>query len=177
MPREIHRQGVYRMRIRMAAAAVVGALAAWLVLAAAGGAKGPATASPATTFHLVEVDHSFHFVDNPPLGGLKRPPSQGDTFVFSSRLVTKSGKPAGWLYANCSVVQGGKEDVNQCLGTFSLAGGQLIASATVRGDLNGPTQIAILGGTKAYAGMRGTVLSVPQGKDSNRSNDTFTLFR
>jgi hypothetical protein len=167
------------MRIKLLGAALVGALATWLVLAAVGGAanKTPAGSSAATTFHLVEVDQSFHYVDNPPLGGTNKPPSQGDAFVFVSKLVTKSGKPAGTLYASCTAVTGGRDSASQCLGNFSLAGGELIASAVVRGDNNGPTTIAILGGTKAYAGMRGSVVSVPLDKDNNRSADTFTLFR
>jgi hypothetical protein len=148
------------------------------VLAAVGVAKGSQpSASSVTTFHLVEVDQSFHFVDNPQLGGVQAPPSQGDAFVFVSKLVTKSGKRARTLYASCTAVTGGKDSVSQCLGNFALAGGELIASATVREDNNAPTSIAILGGTKAYAEMRGVVLSVPQGKDSNRTNDTFTLFK
>jgi hypothetical protein len=167
------------MRIKLLGAALVGTLATWLVFAAVGGAAStkPATSSAVTTFHLIEVDQSFHFVDNPPLGGTQAPPSQGDSFVFVSRLVTKGGKPAGTLYASCTAVTGGKNSASQCLGNFSLAGGELIASAVVRGDNNGPTNIAILGGTKAYAGMRGSVVSTPLDKDNNRSADTFTLFR
>ena len=108
---------------------------------------------------------------------MNAPPSQGDTFVFVSKLVTKSGKPAGMLYASCTAVTGGKKSASQCLGNFSLAGSQLIGSAVVVGDNSGPTTIAIIGGTKAYAGMRGSVVSVPLDKNDNRSADTFTLFR
>jgi hypothetical protein len=167
------------MRIKLLGAALVGALATGLVIASVGGAAAtkPVSSSAVTTFHLVEVDQSFHFVDNPPLGGQNAPPSQGDTFVFVSKLVTKSGKPAGTLYASCTAVTGGKKSASQCLGNFSLAGGELIASAVVVGDNNGPTTIAIIGGTKAYAGMRGSVVSVPLDKNDNRSADTFTLFR
>ena len=94
------------MRIMLLVAALVGALATWIVFAAVGGAasKKPANSSAVTTFHLVEVDQSFHFVDNPPLGGAQAPPSQGDAFVFVSKLVSKSGKPAGTLYASCTAV-------------------------------------------------------------------------
>jgi hypothetical protein len=167
------------MRFKLLGVALVGALATSLLFAAVGGAasKAPASSSAVTTFHLIEVDQSFHYIDNPPLGGPNRPPSQGDGFVFVSKLVTKSGKPAGTLYASCTAVTGGKDSASQCLGNFSLAGGELIASAVVRGDNNGPTSIAIIGGTKAYAGMRGSVVSVPLDKDNNRSADTFTLFR
>jgi hypothetical protein len=167
------------MRFKLLGAALVGALATWFVFAAVGGAtnKTPATSSAVKTFHLIEVSQSFHLVDNPPLGGPNKPPSQGDAFVFVSKLVTKSGKPAGMLYASCTAVTGGKDSANQCLGNFSLAGGELIASAVVRGEDNGPTNIAIIGGTKAYAGMRGSVVSVPLDKNNNRSADTFTLYR
>jgi hypothetical protein len=167
------------MRIKLLGAALVTALATWLVFVAASGATSskPAAKTAVTTFHLVEVSQSFHYVDNPPLGGQQAPPSAGDQFVFVSRLVTKSGKQAGMLYVTCTEVTGGKNAVGQCTGNFALAGGDLVGSAVVRGQGGGPTSIAIVGGTKAYAGIRGSVLSVPEGKDGNRSADTFTLFR
>jgi len=140
-------------------------------------ATASTTKQSVSTFHLVEIDHSFSYVDNPPKGGSNQPPSAGDSFEFSSELRTPSGKHAGWLYASCSAVTGGQSGQSLCLGTFRLAGGELIASATA-GNENGPTDIAILGGTKAYAGMRGTVHSVPVGgENSTRSNDTFRIWK
>ena len=56
-----------------------------------------------------------------------------------------------------------------------LPGGQLILAATTT-ENSGPTDIAVLGGTGAYAGVRGVARSVPVGgSNSNRSNDTITL--
>jgi hypothetical protein len=159
------------MRIKLLGAALVAVLAT-LALSAVAGAS-----TKVTTFHLVEVSQSFHFVDTPPLGGQQAPPSAGDQFVFVSKLETKSGKHAGMLYVTCTEVTGGKDAVASCVGNFALAGGALTASAVIHGEGGGPSSIAILGGTKAYAGMRGTVLSVPRGKDGNRSDDTFTLYR
>jgi hypothetical protein len=160
------------MRIKLLGAAFVAVLGT-LVLSAAAGATG----TKVTTFHLVEVSQSFHFTDTPPLGGQNAPPSAGDQFVFVSKLETKGGKHAGMLYVTCTEVTGGKDAVGSCLGNYALAGGELTASAVVHGQGGGTTSIAILGGTKAYAGMRGTVLSVPRGKDGNVSDDTFTLSR
>jgi hypothetical protein len=81
------------------------------------------------------------------------------------------------LYVTCTEVTGGKDAVGSCVGSFALAGGVLTASAVVHGEGGGPTSIAILGGTKAYAGVRGTVQSVPRGESGNVSDDTFTLLR
>jgi hypothetical protein len=83
------------MRIKVVVAAVAGALATWLVVAAVGGAAGTAGASPVTTFHLTEVDESFHFIDNPPLGGSNQPPSQGDAFVSRASCSTGAGNRRG----------------------------------------------------------------------------------
>src|SRR5262249_57138733 len=100
-----------------------------------------------------------------------------DTFVFTSELRTPAGKHAGWLDATCTQVTGGKAGMSQCEGTFRLGGGSLIAAATA-GLNDATTNIAILGGTGVYAGMRGQVRSVTVGgENSNRSNDTFTLWK
>ena len=58
------------MGIKLFGAALVGALATGLVLASVAGAASakPSSSSAVTTFHLIEVDQSFHFVDNPPRG-------------------------------------------------------------------------------------------------------------
>ena len=167
------------MRLKLLAAALGGALGAALVFAAIGlGKATPSSSPPVTTLHLVEIDHSFNFVDNPPkIDPAKQQFSPGDAFVFSSELKTRSGKHAGWLDASCSAVTGGKNGVTECTGAFRLAGGELIASATVAGDEK-VTNIAIIGGTGAYAGMRGQVRSVSVGgPDSNRSNDTIRIWR
>jgi hypothetical protein len=132
--------------------------------------------SGVTTIRLVEKDKAFHFVDNPPLGGQNRPPSMGDEFVFTSELLTRSGKHAGMLHATCTVTAGGKDTVSTCFGTFGLKGGQLAAMTTIVGETR-TDHIAIVGGTGIYAGVRGEVISVDRGENTPYSDDTIRLLR
>jgi hypothetical protein len=142
------------------------------VVAAAVSAKG----SPVTTIRLVEKDKSFHFVDNPPLGGQNKPPSMGDQFALTSELLTRSGKHAGMLHATCTVTSGGKNTVSTCFGTFGLKGGQLAGMATLGGETK-TDRIAIVGGTGIYAGARGEAISVDRGENSPFSDTTIRLLR
>jgi hypothetical protein len=142
-------------------------------VAGAAGTKKPS----GITFHLVEKDAGFNFVDNKPLGGPNEPPSMGDMFVFDATLLTRGNKRAGMLYATCTVASGGKNGKAECAGTFTLAGGQL-ALQTVIGLAEGgskPDRIAIVGGTGAYEGARGMVTSVSRGANSPYSDDTVHL--
>jgi hypothetical protein len=165
--------------MRFTIAGVALGIATVLVAAAAAGATSPQTTAKPTTFHLVEIDHSFNLVDNPPTMKSRRDSiSAGDAFVFSSELRTKGGKHAGWLDAQCTFVSGGKNGIATCQGIYRLGGGTLVAAATTTESSEGATNIAILGGTGVYAGMRGQVRSVPVGgENSSRSNDTFTLWK
>jgi hypothetical protein len=167
------------LRLKLAGAAAC-AVAVALAIAAVGTAASskPTTKSAVTTLHLVEIDHSFNLVDNPPkVSRQDQEFSPGDGFVFSAELRTMTGKHAGWLDATCSAVTGGRNAVTACTGAFRLAGGELIAAATVAGD-HKVTSIAIIGGTGAYAGVRGQVRSVSiGGANSNRSNDTLTFWQ
>ena len=148
---------------------VAAGVAAGLIVATAG-----ATGSRVTTFHLVEKDNSFHFVDNSPRGGKNQRPSAGDQFVFTGELLTRSGKHAGKLHATCTITAAGKPMVSTCLGTFGLQGGQLEAQTTIT-DGAKADHIAIVGGTGVYAGARGDVISVSRGENSPFSDDTIRL--
>jgi hypothetical protein len=152
-----------------------------LVLAAAALAaviagSGAGKTSPTVTFHLVEKSLTFHFVDNPPFGGENQQPSQGDSFVFTSELLTRAGKHAGMLRAVCHATEGGQTGALTCFGTFGLKGGQLEGIATIRGESR-RQHIAIVGGTGVYAGARGEVVSVERGPNSPFTDDTFRLFK
>ena len=144
------------------------------LVAAVVAATASANGATVTTLHLVEKDKAFHFVDNPPAGGERQPPSMGDQFVFTSELLTRSGKHAGMLHATCIVTEGGRNTVSTCYGTFGLRGGQLVAMTTLVGDKK-VDHIAIVGGTGAYAGARGEVISVDRGANTPFSDDTIRL--
>jgi hypothetical protein len=162
------------LKLKLVGAAAVAAGVAvgiWSV-----GASGAPQKSSAITFHLVEKDYAFNYVDNKPRGGPNEPPSIGDMFAFTSTLWTRTNKRAGTLYATCVVATGGKNPVSACTGTFALKGGQLELQTALRfGAENAPQKIAIVGGTGAYEGATGMVTSVSRGQNSPYSDDTVHL--
>ena len=68
---------------------------------------------------------------------------------------------------------GGKNPALQCTGTFVLPAGTLTESALIHAGGKSVQRIAILGGTGAYEGARGSILSVP--KTQSTSIDTVHL--
>src|SRR5205814_2478058 len=145
-------------KLKLAAAAALTAASALCIAGVAGAAK-----TSGTTFHLVEKDEGFNFVDNKPLSGKAHIASIGDMFAFTSSLWTPGHKRAGSLNASCVVTSGGKHPIFECTGTFGLAGGQLELQTTMRENVN-PTNIAIVGGTGAYEGALGSIKAVSRGE-------------
>ena len=128
------------------------------VLAIVATASGHATGR---TIHLVQHDKHFAFIDNPPKGGMQKPPSQGDQYVIGG-VDTENGKPAGTTNLVCVVTQPGKKAVSTCNGSLILAKGTITATGVSSIATNSDTY-AITGGTGAYAGARG-VLVTTQGR-------------
>ena len=146
-----------------------------LVLIAIPVAAGAATsATKSFTFHLVEKQVAFNFIDNPPRQGFNQAPLVGDQFAFNSNLLTRSGAHAGSLGATCTVTQGGIHASGPCSGIFALAGGQLMAMARFTYS-NAPNEVVIVGGTGVYRGATGYVTSVSRGENSPYSDDTFHI--
>jgi hypothetical protein len=140
-----------------------------------------ATAAPSTASHdrksvtlkLVMKEVGFNFQDNPPRQGFNSPPLIGDQLTFTSDLLTRSGARAGTFGATCTVTRGGVRSNLVCYGLYSLKGGQIAGIA-------GPgrtedTQIAVVGGTGAYAGVTGTALEVSRGENSFLTDVTINL--
>ncbi len=144
------------------------AIAAGVVLFA--GATAASTPTPRTvTYHLLERSLTFAYQDNAPKGTPFERVSAGDSFEFTSALVTKTGKRAGTVRGHCVFVSGGKGDTaaSICNGTFGLAGGELEAQTAQRGDAR-VTRIAIVGGTGMYEGATGSVTSIGESNGPNR---------
>ena len=133
-----------------------------------------ATTSKSVTFHLVEKQTAFNFIDNPPRQGLRQPPLMGDQFAFTSDLITESGAHAGLVSVTCTVVNGGNNPSGPCYGTFSFKGGEIMVMARVVFSSN-TTEGAIVGGTGVYRGATGYVVSVSRGEDSPYSDDAVHL--
>ena len=133
-----------------------------------------AQAARSVTIHLVEKQVGFNFIDNPPRQGFQAAPLMGDQFAFTSELLTRSGKHAGQLDAVCTVTRGGERGVATCSGTFSLKGGHIALVATIKLSENGG-HIAIVGGTGAYEGVNGSIVSVQRNGNDQLSDDTVHL--
>ena len=155
-------------RVSVCLAACVAAVLALPLLAPA------ASATKSITFHLVEKQTAFNFIDNPPRQGPRQPPLMGDQFVFTSDLITKSGAHAGLGSVTCTVVAGGSNPSGPCYGTFSFKGGELMVMARVVFSSN-TVEGAIVGGTGVYRGATGYIVSVSRGDESVYSDDAVHL--
>ena len=121
------------------------------------------------TFKIIEGSGgTFKFIDNAPKARNPRNPrlSVGDAYVFSSPLFNEANNRIGFLQVSCVVSRGGRiaRATSQCNGTYVLRDGTLAASAVVRGTQL-PT-IAVVGGTGAYEGARGSITDrrLPRGR-------------
>ena len=151
-------------------------------LAALGWAGTAAAQTPSPqALTLIETARggTTHVVDRPPVsrqGGANRRLTKDDTLVITNPLRDTSGRRAGRLRASCAVTKAGGFDsaAGDCLGVFQLKAGRIYV--TVPLNLAATTTTgSVLGGTGAYAGVRGTWTSVQRRNGSAR--DTLTLTR
>lgn len=157
-------------RTAIIAGSAVAALATAGVLAVSGGAQAP----PGQTIQLVERGGTEKFVDVAPRSN--RAPSAGDAFLFSTPLFSSANQRSGTLDAKCAFTKGGARTARGvCEGVYALPDGDLYAVAKLSDSST--TTGAITGGTRAYAGARGTFQSVdlPGEKGGDPSNTTITL--
>jgi len=159
-------------RVCAAFVVVVLAAAAAVMSAAATASSG---SSRSITLHLVEKSIGFNFIDNPPRQGRNAAPLMGDQFAFTSELLTRAGKHAGYIDATCMVTRGGERGAGTCYGTFLLKGGQLAGIAGINFASESVDHIAIVGGTGAYEGVTGSIASRSRGENSPFTDDTVHL--
>jgi hypothetical protein len=145
-------------------------------LTALGLAAAPAVAqAPLTvTFKETNKGAKFTFVDNPPRATKShRGPSAGDVLVFSNPLVSAAGARRGTLRATCTITAASaKATPALCYGVFALKEGELVAVVSATNLDANTTTGTIVGGTRAYAGARGTFSST---QTKTGANDTITL--
>jgi hypothetical protein len=165
-------------RLSLLAAALLAAVAASVVLAAAGGAQTPDR--PTLTF-LDDTNHATQdFLDHAPKSPVRNPQSPrfrlstGDTlYVHSPILDRAGGTRIGTAYSEFTVVSGNRfaNAAFRGHGAFKLRDGQITADGILR-PASTTNTVAVLGGTGAYEGTRGslTLTQVPNG-----SQDTFHL--
>jgi hypothetical protein len=140
----------------LAVTVVLAATVLGTVAVASGSAQRPGE----RTITLVARGGSFHFIDNPPRQGNleEEPPTAGDAFVGAQNLYTRAGRRAGTLGFQCTAVVGGVQPRQHCVGAYGLAGGQIMGQAVFAREER-VTEIAITGGTGAYRGAQGYVVS------------------
>ncbi len=137
-------------------------------LTSSGGAQGPG----GQTIKLVTKGGKFKFIDHKPRARSEEDASAGDQFLLSSPTF-KGGKRVGRLNAACTFTLGGKNGRGICDGAYSLGDGAIFISVTLRGE---SVSGAVVGGTGAYVGARGTFKSVDRkNTKGDVSDDTITL--
>lgn len=121
-------------------------LGAGAALASAGAAdtSGP----PTGTKELVLRQSSFKFLDHPPLRRGDVPPSPGDTSIIGHRVLDTAGHRIGRFSTVC-VSTDRRGQAMQCTAAVTLADGTILLEGA-------GNEVAITGGTGAYAGARGT---------------------
>jgi hypothetical protein len=83
--------------------------------------------------------------------------SLGDSFVFTSKL-TKQGKTAGHAGVVCTVTSVEMAE-SECVATAWLRDGQITVQGLVAEEQSEELELAITGGTGAYDGAGGTLVS------------------
>jgi hypothetical protein len=170
IPSQLDYRGV---RLFLVLGATTAAAAVALVLAA----NGSGQVAGARTIKLFEAPTggTFGFVDNAPKTNRKDPhASIGDILAFSNPIFDESRTHRlGISSAQCIATRPGKiaAATYACSGTFALNDGTITIAALQRGE---PTTqlLAVTGGTGAYDGARGTIVSRTL---KNGTEDTITL--
>ena len=134
-------------------------LAAAALLAGAGTAAASAAPEHAVSMTLGEREVAQHFIDTG-----KHGVSAGDRNVVRSQVLNDAGKVIGRFDVDCVVTGTGKQLGGLCHGVITLPDGQLVGEFAF--DRSGSARYqAIVGGTRAYAGMRGQATVETGGND------------
>jgi hypothetical protein len=154
----------------------VGVFAFW---AQAGSAQAPGTT---VSFFEPANGGTFKIIDNAPRSPVSNPESRkyrfsvGDELLFTSSLFDhKGGTKLGKLYGDFKVV-GGKTFASlvvqgEVVYTITATGDQIVAKGVA--SLSKDARVAVVGGTGAYNGARGSLTSHNNADGS--SVDTITL--
>jgi len=150
-------------RLSLLIIAALAAAATALVLAVGGSAQG----NP-HTIQLVERTVQNTQVHNPPKGF-----SQGDEFVFRSKLTDTSGQRAGTDGGYCIFTKAARRSpVAECSASLFLSDGKISVSGGA--NLGGrKVLLPVVGGTGAYEGAQGTLLV--EERKGNKSDLTVNL--
>ena len=153
--------------------AVVAALATVGILAVSGGAEAPAE----QTINLVTKNFEQKVIDAPPVERNPESIGRGDRFVLEADVVDAAGTRRGNFDVVCTATRGGSKGRLVCEGAYSLKEGALFVTTVFKNKGTGDVGGAVIGGTRAYAGARGTFTTIdrPGDQGGDPSDDTITL--
>ena len=160
-------------RTLIAAGSVVAVLATGGVLAVSGGAQAPG----GQTIRLITKNYVAKMIDTPPRRG-EGSFGSGDRFVSSAYVVNAAGRKRGTFDADCAVTRGGFGRF-VCDGVYVLSEGHIFVQmrfSFVTLEKQAATEGAVVGGTRAYAGARGTFTTLARPDDEDdAADDVITL--
>ena len=168
-----------RRKAVLVISSLVAVLATGAILAVSGGAQAPG----GRTLELVTKNFSFKVVDNPPRSRSRNGEpvfGAGDAFAISALVTNRAGARRGRFDGACTITKGGRRGSAVCQGVYALAEGEIHLLARFsfadEGD-DGDVAGSIVGGTRAYAGARGTFTTKdrPGEAGGDPSDDTLTL--
>jgi hypothetical protein len=133
---------------------VVCAIAGAAALFATNGSADPA--APGSTFLLKFQPQLARFVDAAPKRGMSHP-TPGDVLIGASKVYDQAGARAlGHTAELCTITSGGSNFACALDVTLLLNDGTLVVSGNPH-PARTPWTAAVVGGTGAYAGARGTL--------------------
>jgi hypothetical protein len=161
---------------KLLSGATLAVAATTTVLAMAQSTTSSAQEPGGRTVHLFESERggTFGFVDNPPHSPASNPESPkarfspGDQGLWTGVILDRrGGKRLGRVYGTETVMRGKRfpHVTNIVHVVFALRDGQIIVEQALDESRSG-VPAAVIGGTGAYAGARGTFLAKP-GKGGN----------
>jgi hypothetical protein len=137
-------------RLLVPAAVCALAASAIFVLNAGGSPSAPARAQRTTTLRFDEKATSLKIVDNPPADTTQNPET-GDTVLFRADLVA-GNKKIGTDQGFCPVIEA---PLAECTVTLFLPAGRVVGADSFDFSTQRPQPFALIGGTRAYAGVHG----------------------
>lgn len=160
---------------RLRAAALAAAPALLLGAAVAVPGVSAQNVPDTLTFHELDKGSTLTHIRNT-RHAPRRSNLQGDVIVFTNRLVDDSGAQAGKLSVTCITTKGALDfmkSADVCTGVAEISGGTVTFQLLLKPSAS-RVEAAITGGTGAYAGARGTVVSETSDGDVR---DTVTFIR
>jgi len=171
--RDNRHRGSFVHRTAIIAGSVVATLATGGLLAVNGGAQAPG----GQTIKLVTKNFQFKAIDVAPRERSRESSGRGDSFVLSGVVTNEAGARTGSIDVTCTATVGGRNGRAVCDGAYSLREGAIYITTVFKNSSEGNVIGAVIGGTRAYAGARGTFASVdrPGERGGDPSDETITL--